>query len=208
MRTRIKICGITRPDDALAASRLGADAIGLVFYEPSSRAVTPAQARAIVAALPPFVNAVALFLDAGPELVEEVLATVPVGMLQFHGREAPAFCQRFGLPYLKAVPMGSEADTLAYARHYPNAAGFLFDSHEAGQAGGSGNAFDWARVPAGIGAPLVLAGGLTPGNVAEAMRAVRPYAVDVSSSVESAPGLKDPERMAAFIEEVHRVQTD
>lgn len=208
MRTRIKICGITRPEDALAAARLGADAIGLVFYQPSPRAVTPAQAREIVTALPPFVTAVALFLDAGPELVEEVLATVPVGMLQFHGRESPAFCRHFGRPYLKAVPMGSEADTMAYARRYPDAAGFLLDSHEAGQAGGSGHAFDWARVPAGLGAPLILAGGLAAGNVAEAVRAVRPYAVDVSSSVESVPGVKDPGRMAAFIDEVHRVETD
>ncbi len=191
-------------EDALCAARHGADAVGLVFHPASRRAVGAEAAAEIARALPPFVTAVALFVDPEPEAVEAVLARVPVGLLQFHGAEPPELCRRFGLPYLKAVPMGEGADPRAYARRYPDAAGLLLDSHGGGRTGGSGEAFDWGRVPGDVGLPVVLAGGLHPGNVAEAVRRVRPWAVDVSSGVESAPGLKDPERIEAFMREVRR----
>ncbi len=191
-------------EDALCAARAGADAIGLVFHAPSPRAVTPTQAAAIARALPPFVTAVALFVDPAPEAVESVLAEVPVGMLQFHGDEPPALCRRFGLPYLKAVPMGAGVDPAAWAARYPDAAGLLLDSHGGGRSGGTGEAFDWGRIPAGLDRPVVLAGGLAPENVAEAVRRVRPWAVDVSSGVEARKGIKDPARIEAFMREVRR----
>lgn len=191
-------------EDALCAARHGADAVGLVFHPASRRAVGAEAAAEIARALPPFVTAVALFVDPEPEAVEAVLARVPVGLLQFHGDEPPELCRRFGLPYLKAVPMGAGADPREYARRYPDAAGLLLDSHGGGRTGGSGEAFDWGRVPGDLGRPVVLAGGLHPGNVAEAVRRVRPWAVDVSSGVESAPGVKDPARIEAFMQEVRR----
>ena len=191
-------------EDALCAARHGADAVGLVFHPASRRAVGAEAAAEIARALPPFVTAVALFVDPEPEAVEAVLARVPVGLLQFHGGEPPELCRRFGLPYLKAVPMGAGADPREYARRYPDAAGLLLDSHGGGRTGGSGEAFDWGRVPGDLGRPVVLAGGLHAGNVAEAVRRVRPWAVDVSSGVESAPGVKDPARIEAFMQEVRR----
>ena len=191
-------------EDALCAARHGADAVGLVFHPASRRAVGAEAAAEIARALPPFVTAVALFVDPEPEAVEAVLARVPVGLLQFHGDEPPELCRRFGLPYLKAVPMGAGADPREYARRYADAAGLLLDSHGGGRTGGSGEAFDWGRVPGDLGRPVVLAGGLHPGNVAEAVRRVRPWAVDVSSGVESAPGVKDPARIEAFMQEVRR----
>lgn len=206
LRTRIKICGLTRPDDALAAARLGVDAIGLVFYERSPRWLSPGHAREIVAALPPFVTVVGLFLDAPAAVVEQVLASVALDLLQFHGAEEPAYCARFHRPYMKALPMGAGIDPLAYARAYPDAAGFLLDSNRIGQAGGSGRTFDWQRVPRALERPIVLAGGLHAGNVAEAIMATCPWGVDVSSGVEAMPGTKDPELMRAFVREVARVQ--
>lgn len=208
MRTRIKICGVTRVADASAAAEAGADAIGLVFHEASPRAVTSAAARAIVDALPPFVTTVALFLDAPAERVAEVLEAVPVDLIQFHGRETPAFCRGFGRPYIKAMPLGDDLDAAAFAAEYGDARGFLVDSHRAGEAGGTGRVFDWSRYPSALAAPVVLAGGLSPDNVAAAVRATRPWGVDVSSGVESAPGLKDSAKMATFIEEVQRGQGD
>lgn len=205
VHTRIKVCGITRPEDALEAARLGADAVGLVFHEGSSRAVTVDQARAIRAQLPPFVTATALFLDATVQDVAAVLHRVAVDLLQFHGSETASFCESFGRPYIKAVPMGQDADPAAVMAAHPRAAGFLLDSHAAGGSGGTGVPFDWSTVPADRQRPLILAGGLGPENVSAAVESVQPWAVDVSSGVESAPGVKDSERMARFMSEVQGV---
>ncbi len=203
-RTRIKLCGMTRVDDALAAARLGADAIGLIFAASSPRRVDAGQAAAIARAMPPFVTRVALFLDQPADEIEQVLATVPIDLLQFHGREDAAFCRRFHRPWIKVVPMLDVDDVGAFAARYPDAAGFLLDSHRAGAAGGTGTTFDWDRALAALDRPLLLAGGLTPANVYEAVTRVRPWAVDASSGVESSPGIKDHARMKAFIDEVRR----
>lgn len=202
-RTRIKICGLTRVEDALAAARMGADAIGLVFYAPSPRAIDPVAAARIRDALPPFVQPVALFVNPTEDEVQAVLRLMPEIMPQFHGGESPEFCASFGRPYLKALPMGRGADPVNEAASHPRASGFLLDSHDAGGVGGTGQAFDWSTIPA-MDRPILLAGGLHPGNVFEAVRGVRPWAVDVSSGVESARGIKDSARMAAFINEVRR----
>lgn len=203
MPTRIKICGITRTEDAQAAATAGAHAIGLMFYRKSSRYLALEQAAAIRRSLPPFVSAVAVFLDAPVEEVRAVVAQVRPDLLQFHGREPESFCTDFGLPYIKTVPMAG-GDPAAFAANYPRAVGFLLDSHAPGQAGGSGLGFDWLRAPKNLKAPLILAGGLNPGNVADAVRQVRPYAVDVSSGVESAPGIKDAGLMTGFVKGVQR----
>jgi phosphoribosylanthranilate isomerase len=204
-RTRIKICGITRIDDALAAAAAGADAIGLVFYAPSPRAVNIERAAAICAALPPFIGTVGLFVDASAEAVAAVLAAVPLSALQFHGSETAAYCARFARPYLKAVRMRDDLNVAAAAREFAGASALLLDTYRAGVAGGTGEAFDWRRVPPALAARIVLAGGLNPANVAQAIAQVRPYAVDVSGGVESAPGIKDPAKIQAFIEAVQRV---
>jgi phosphoribosylanthranilate isomerase len=191
-RTRVKICGISRPEDGLAAAGLGVDAIGLVFYAPSPRCVDIVAAKRIIGALPPFVTAVGLFVNATTAEVQRVLRQVPLGMLQFHGDEEADYCASFGLPFLKAVPMGSaEADIEAYARRFTAAAGLLLDSHGEGRTGGSGQGFAWERIPINLIKPIILAGGLNPVNVAEAVRRVQPYGIDVSSGVESAKGIKD-----------------
>lgn len=205
MHTRIKVCGVTRPEDALEAGRLGADAIGLVFHQESPRALTVDRARDIRAQLPPFVTATALFLDATVQEVAAVLHRVSVDLLQFHGSETARFCESFGRPYIKAVPMGHGADPVGVMAAHPRAAGFLLDSHAAGGSGGTGVTFDWSTVPAERQRPLILAGGLAPENVCAAVESVQPWAVDVSSGVESAPGVKDSERMARFISEVQGV---
>ncbi len=207
-RTRVKICGITRPDDGVTAARLGADAIGLVFYPPSPRFVNPDAARQIVAALPPFITVVGLFMNADPVAVRTVLAKIPLHLLQFHGDEEPGDCAAFNLPYIKAVPMGANADILDYERRFATATGLLLDSHGGDQPGGSGQCFDWTRIPATCHQPLILAGGLHPGNVTTAIRQVRPYAVDVSSGVESAKGIKNAERMRAFLQGVNEGERD
>lgn len=205
MRVRIKVCGITRTSDAAAAARLGVDAVGLVFHPKSPRHVSVEQAREIVAGLPAFVTVTALFLDPGREAVQQVLDKVRVELLQFHGVEPAEFCRGFARPYIKAVPMGSQADLAEYAQRHSQAAALLLDSHAAGQKGGTGMSFDWSAVPKVGGPPLILAGGLKPENVATAIRIVQPYGVDVSSGVESAPGIKDPDKMAAFVREVNNV---
>lgn len=208
MRTRVKICGITRPEDGLRAAELGADAIGLVFCELSPRNIDVTVGERVLAALPPLVTSVALFMDPSRALVESVLARLPVQLLQFHGGETPEFCAGFGLPYLKALAMGGGQDPRALADRHPRAAGFLLDSHAPGQRGGTGEAFDWDAVPPSLPRPYLLAGGLHPGNVATAIRACRPYGVDVSSGVESARGIKDHAKLAAFFNEVNRVGND
>ena len=208
MRTRIKICGITRLEDALRAAELGADALGFVFYPKSPRYIEPAAAREIVSALPPFVTTVGLFLDARPETVRETLDTVALDMLQFHGDECPADCGIFGRPYLKAIPMAGSMDVVAYMRSYPDAAGFLLDSHAPGAAGGTGETFDWGVIPQELPRPVILAGGLNAGNVMQALHQNHVWGVDVSSGVEASPGIKDAVKMAAFIDEVKSVDSE
>jgi len=201
MRTRVKICGITRVQDARAACEAGADAIGLVFYPPSPRCVTHVQARALRDALPPFVTPVALFVDPSREEVERVLEEVRPGALQFHGDEPPEFCEHFGMPYLKACRIREGVDLLEYLRPYERASGWLADAFVEAY-GGVGETFDWSLVPRQRPRPLILSGGLTSGNVREAIRRVRPWGVDVSSGVESAKGIKDAAKIAAFMAEV------
>jgi phosphoribosylanthranilate isomerase len=198
MRIRVKICGITRVEDGLAAAAAGADAIGLVFAD-SPRRVSPEQGRAIVAVLPPYIKVVGLFVDADPGRVRDILGQVPLDLLQFHGRETPDACRGYGRPYVKAIAMKAGVDVVAEVRRYADAAGVLLDAFHPQQAGGSGQTFDWAQVPANVGKPVILAGGLTPENVSEAIKMVRPYAVDVSSGVEQSKGIKDAARVAAFI---------
>ena len=202
-RTRIKFCGLARLDDVRAAVELGVDAIGFVLTRKSRRFVEPAAARALRDQLPPFVSAVALFMDDDAAWIEQAIATLRPDLLQFHGAETASFAERFDRPYLKAVPMASIADVAAFAAGHPRAGGFLLDSHAAGASGGSGEAFDWTRVPRAFARPLVLAGGLDASNVAQAIALARPYAVDVSSGIETAPGIKDAARMRAFVEAVH-----
>lgn len=197
-RTRIKFCGITRERDATIAVALGVDALGFVFTRRSRRFVDPAAAVQIVAALPPFVRTVGLFMDDDPAWVARALGDCPVDLLQFHGAEPAASCERYGRPYLKAVAMATIADVGAYCAEHPRAAGFLLDAHASGQMGGSGQRFDWLRAR-GLERPIVLAGGLTPDTVAAAITQARPHAVDVSSGIETAPGVKDDAKMRAFV---------
>lgn len=199
MNTRIKICGITRVEDGLAAAHLGVDAIGLVFYAESPRAVTFAQARAIVDALPPFVNVVGLFVNAEADFVRTTLAEVPLNLLQFHGEEKPEYCAAFGVPFLKAVRVRPGVDLLQYAQEFHDAQGLLLDAYVEGVRGGTGTTFDWSLIPRVLQRPVVLSGGLDTENVVAAIRAVQPWAVDVSSGVESAKGIKDAAKMLAFI---------
>lgn len=204
MRTRVKICGITRIEDAIAAAQAGADAIGFVFEAKSPRHVSPDQAQAIARALPPFVTVVGLFVNAAPDTVETVLSRVPLDLLQFHGNETPQQCRRYHRPYVKAIPMQPDVNLHEKARLYSDAEGLLLDTQAAHVAGGSGQVFDWNLVPSGLDKPIILAGGLTPENVAEAVRQVRPFAVDVSSGVEQSKGIKDAAKIAAFIEAVRK----
>ncbi len=199
MPTAVKICGITRLEDALAAARAGADAIGLVFHAASPRNVTAAKAAEIMRGLPAEVTTVGLFVNATADEVRAVLAEAPVELLQFHGEESPAFCRQFGQPYVKAVRMGPGVDLIQYARNYHDAKALLLDTLVEGVQGGSGITFDWSLIPRDLSLPIILSGGLTPENVTEAVRRVRPLAVDVSSGVESAKGIKDASRIAAFI---------
>jgi phosphoribosylanthranilate isomerase len=203
-RTRVKICGITREQDARHAAAMGADSIGLVFHQPSSRVVTLEQAVAIRRVLPPFVTVTALFLDESEEWVARVVRQLRPDCLQFHGRESPEFCAAWPIPYIKAIPMGSTQDPAAYAAQFPVAQGFLLDSNTAGRLGGSGDTFDWSKIPTSFDAPLILAGGINPSNVAEAIARVRPWGVDVSTGVEASRGIKDIDLIDQFFHEVRR----
>ena len=203
--TRIKICGITRQEDAQAAVDAGADAVGFVFYAPSPRAVAIDRAREIVRGLPPFVSSVGLFVNAEPDWVREVLATVPLDLLQFHGDEAPDYCSQFGRPWMKAIRVRSSNDIERAFSVFAEARGLLVDAFDPALYGGTGRAFDWSLVPRQRPLPLVLAGGLDSVNVADAIRQVRPWAVDVSGGVESAKGIKSAEKIRAFINEVRSV---
>lgn len=199
MRSAIKICGLTRVQDALVAARCGAQAIGIVLYPESPRFVNHQQARRIVEALPPFVTSVALMVDPSSADVEKVIDEVRPALLQFHGDEPPDFCSSFSLPYIKAVRVRPEVDLLQYARLHAGAKGLLLDAFVDGTLGGTGATFDWALIPTECSLPLILAGGLNPHNVTEAIQRVRPWAVDVSSGVESDKGIKDATKIAAFI---------
>jgi phosphoribosylanthranilate isomerase len=199
MATAVKICGITRVEDALVAANSGAHAIGLIFYTGSPRLVSRKVAREVVDALPAFVTSVALFVDARQSEIEGVIADVKPELLQFHGNEAPEFCASFGLPYIKAAKVRAGLDLLQYARRYRSAKGLLLDADVDGSHGGTGSTFDWALIPDQLPLPVILAGGLQQDNVADAIRRVRPWAVDVSSGVEAAKGIKDAAKIAAFI---------
>ena len=201
MRTRVKVCGMTRAQDIAAAAEHGADAIGLVFYPPSPRCITLDQATALRREVPPFVSTVALFVNAASDEVLRVIDAARPDMLQFHGEESPGFCRSFGLPYLKACRVKPGVDLLEYLLAFPDAAGWLADAYVEAY-GGTGTTFDWSVIPARRDRPLVLSGGLTRENVREAIRRVRPWAVDVSSGVESAKGIKDAAMIAAFLSEV------
>jgi len=206
VRTRVKICGITRVEDALVASEQGVDAIGLVFYEKSPRYISLAQAETICRALPAFVTSVALFKDANAAMVKQVIAATAIDLLQFHGSEPAAFCEQFDRPYIKAVGMegGSEGDSnvYTYARQYASSHGLLLDSHAPGASGGSGKTFDWNQVPKDLQQAVILAGGLSADNVKQAITVAKPYAVDISSSVESSPGIKDAEKIRLFMQQI------
>ncbi|BAN34721.1 phosphoribosylanthranilate isomerase [Sulfuricella denitrificans skB26] len=202
--TRIKICGITRSEDALACAQAGADAIGLVFYPPSPRHVVAAQAAEIARALPPFVTTVGLFVNPAAEQVEAVLNKVHLDVLQFHGDESPEFCAGFGVPYLKAIRVKAGVDLVQCAIRYQKAQGLLLDAYVEGTPGGTGQSFDWELIPAELSLPVILSGGLEPANVVDAIRRVRPWAVDVSSGVEESKGIKDVAKIAAFIEGVRK----
>lgn len=201
MRTRVKICGLTRRQDAEFAIKSGADAIGLVFYQPSPRAVTIAQAAAITAQLPPFVSVVGLFVNASAATVRETLQQVPLSLLQFHGDETSAFCEQFDMPYIKAVRMQKTADLIEAEKRFPGASALLLDSYLQDVPGGTGQTFDWSMITA-VNKPLILAGGLTTENVAAAIRQIAPYAVDVSGGVEESKGLKSNNKISAFMREV------
>ncbi len=200
-RTRIKFCGFTRVDDALAAAALGVDAIGLVLTRKSPRSVSAVQAREIRRALPPFVTTVALFMDDEPGFIADAIAAVQPDLLQFHGRETLDECLRFEVPYLKAIAMDG-GDAQAQLREHMAAVGFVFDAHAPGGQGGSGRVFDWSRIPQMLTRPLVLAGGLNPANVGEAIAMVAPFAVDVSSGIETTQRIKDAAKMRAFVDAV------
>ncbi len=204
MRTRVKYCGIRTVGDAQTAIELGVDAIGLMFYRPSVRAIDPATAAAIAGVVPPFVARVALFLDASADEVSSVLNSVEIDVVQFHGRETPAFCDQFGMPYIKSVARDEHADLKVYAERYHRARALLLDSNVAGAPGGSGRAFDWNRELVSA-KPIILAGGLDPANVAAAIEAVRPFGVDVSSGIEAPRGEKNVTLMKKFMREVNRV---
>ncbi|HEY5603076.1 MAG TPA: phosphoribosylanthranilate isomerase [Gammaproteobacteria bacterium] len=205
MRTRVKICGITRAQDAAKAVELGADAIGLVFYGKSPRAVSIDDARAIIQKIPPFVTIVGLFVDPSPKDVAAVLHRVSLDLLQFHGDEPPSECSAYGKPYIKAVKIREGIDIAAQVKQYASARGILLDTYDPKAPGGTGKVFDWSIIPKGLNKPIILAGGLTPENVWQAITKVRPFAVDVSGGVEADKGIKDLEKMAAFMRGVQSV---
>jgi phosphoribosylanthranilate isomerase len=199
MRTRVKICGITRVEDAQAASAAGADAIGLVFYRPSPRNVTLERARIIAAQTPPFIATVAVFVNPSREEVEQVIRECGVTLLQFHGEESPEFCAAFSRPYIKAARIRPGLDLIKYLAPYASARAWMLDAFHGDLWGGTGGTFDWSLVPESMTRPVILSGGLTADNVADAIHRVRPYAVDVSSGVEASKGIKDAAKIAAFI---------
>ncbi len=203
---RVKVCGITRVEDALSAIRLGANAIGFVFWSKSSRYITPDSVREIVLALPPFVTTVGVYVDPTQEWVEETAVAGGLSLLQFHGDEAPEFCEQFSLPYIKAIRVREGVDLLQYTTRYRRARGLLLDTYTAGMPGGTGHVFDWKLIPQDLSLPLILSGGLNPGNVLQAIKQTRPWAVDVSSGVEAAKGIKDEKKISAFMQGVRNCE--
>lgn len=206
MSKRVKICGITSVTDALNAANAGADALGFVFYAKSPRYVTPEQAAEICRALPPFVTSVGLFMNADAEQVRATLDIVSLDLLQFHGSEPPEFCRSFGRPYIKALGIQGLVNFAEQADRYPDALGILVDSHALGKAGGTGQTFDWKLLPKNHSKPIILAGGLNPENIAEAVRETSVYALDLSSGVESSPGIKSKAKIDALMREVKHVE--
>ena len=200
---RSKICGITRIEDALAAVEAGADAIGFVFYPKSPRAVTIEQAQRIIAQLPPFISTVGLFVNADRQELKALLEVVPLDLIQFHGDETPEQCEGYGRPWIKALRVQAGDDIAASCALYDKASGILLDTFVAGVPGGTGETFDWALIPKQLSKPIVLAGGLTSANVSQAIAQVRPYAVDVSGGVEMSRGIKDHDKIRAFMSAVH-----
>ncbi|WP_018985132.1 phosphoribosylanthranilate isomerase [Methylophilus methylotrophus] len=201
-RTRVKICGITRQQDALEAISAGADALGFVFYAPSPRAVLPAEVQAITAMLPPFVSKVGLFVNASASEVREAIVTAGLDCLQFHGDESADYCAQFNLPYYKAIRVKPEVNLIQCELDFASATALLLDTYSEKAVGGTGEAFDWSVIPAGMQKPLVLAGGLNPDNVTQAMHQVHPYALDVSGGVEVEKGIKSAQKIAAFMQQV------
>ncbi|CBL45210.1 N-(5\'phosphoribosyl)anthranilate isomerase [gamma proteobacterium HdN1] len=204
MTTRVKICGITRLQDALDAAELGADALGFVFYEPSPRNIEIAQAAAIIAQLPPFVCSVGLFVNPSREWVNTVMAAVPLDLLQFHGDETDQFCQQFSRPWIKAIRMADSLELDKEIRKYPHARGILLDAYDPQRYGGTGHTFEWQRAQQALSKPIIVAGGLTPQNVTTAITAAHPWAVDVSGGVEQAKGIKQRSLIEAFIQGAKR----
>lgn len=202
MSVRVKVCGITRSEDALSAIELGVDALGFVFWPKSSRSVTLDIVRQIETTLPPFINKVGVYVDPTTDWVAETSAAGCLSLLQFHGDESPEFCDQFSLPYIKAIRVKDGIDLLQYATRYRNARGLLLDAYTAGMPGGTGHVFDWALVPQDLPLPVILSGGLNPNNVASAIKQTRPWAVDVSSGVEATKGIKDKIKIAAFMQGV------
>lgn len=202
MRTRVKICGITRTQDALAAISYGADAIGFVFWQQSSRNILPQQARTITKNIPAFVTTVGVYVDPTIDWVNETSTTANLGLLQFHGDEAPEFCDQFALPYIKALRIKEGVNLLEYANRYQSAKALLLDTYSANMPGGTGEVFDWKLIPSNLPLPIILSGGLTPDNVVHAITKVRPWAVDVSSGVEASKGIKDINKISAFMQKV------
>jgi phosphoribosylanthranilate isomerase len=207
-RVRVKYCGVTRLEDAKAAVSLGVDAIGFLLTKKSKRFIEPSRARAIREALPAFVSAVVLFNNDEPAWIDEAIRLVRPDIIQFHGTESRLLCESFGVRYVKTIGMGEDGAIGRIVVEHPNAVAYLLDSNKPGEQGGSGVTFDWSRIPTDFPKPMILAGGLTCDNVALAIRTGRPFAVDVASGIESAPGIKDAEKMRHFIEEVRRVSGD
>lgn len=204
-RTRVKMCGITRVEDAICAVEAGADAIGLVFYPPSPRAISAEQAAVIAAAVPAFVTVTALFVNASSEEVQSVLDRARIDLLQFHGDENDDFCRQFKRPYIKAIRVRQTSDVVASCLRFPSALALLLDSYKPGVPGGTGETFDWSLIPAQLTKSIILAGGLETNNVAHAIQQIKPFAVDVSGGIEADKGIKDPAKIAAFMNEVYHV---
>lgn len=202
LRTRVKICGLTSVEDASLAVYAGADAIGLVFYEPSPRHVSLMLAEQIARSIPAFVTKTALFVNPDAEYVNSVLSVVPIDLLQFHGDESPEFCTQFNRSYIKAVRMRDDVDLIQLAQNYSTASGLLLDAYKEGVPGGTGEQFDWDRVPRDFVKPIILAGGLTPENVKQAIGEVSPWAVDVSGGLEASKGIKSADKIEQFMQQV------
>ncbi|PTN12671.1 phosphoribosylanthranilate isomerase [Nitrosomonas aestuarii] len=205
MTVRVKICGITRVEDVISAIKWGADAIGFVFWPKSARYVTPQQASKIAAKIPAFINTVGVYVDPDSDWVEETASAAKLSLLQFHGNEDPGFCEQFSLSYIKAIRVKDDVDLLQYANQYHTAKGLLLDTYAKSMPGGTGQVFDWRLIPQYLPLPVILSGGLNTENVATAVKQVRPWAVDVSSGVESAKGIKDEQKIIAFMQGVREL---